>query len=422
MWGKRARGGVPRPGLALALLAILLAAGCSAGPGSQTHATTPGPIAGAAPFLVTDLGAGGPEPVVRVAADGRVVVAAQDPEGGGPRVWSAKDGKTFEMSRIDAPGGGEVDLAISSKAIFVSQLSTTGNVISISRDGGATWQTSPLGPVTQYFDREWLGVDAADLVYVVARPQGGNSLSQVSRSDNDGLTFLPQGDPWDAAHEPGLTNGNLVAWSGGLSMSYVCRDGAGVCIATSKDKGVTWARAVARAGATDASHVYAALAATRAGLVVTWSEEVDDALAIFSSFSSDGAAWSAPARISATTQSAIEPWPAARASAQWIVYLATETKLASADDKLADGARWTPYAVRIDERGAPVEASRALTSTPVHVGAVSPPVARGGGAVFNRMFGDFFTAAVDARGKLVVATEADTGRDSASRTWLLREP
>ncbi|GEM_PF-6660424 len=408
-------------GAALLALALLLSGCASVGPsGSPTRATQATPGA-SAPFLATDLGPGGPEPVVRLTPEGALAVAAQDPEGGGPRVWISHDqGATFALSRVNAQGAGEVDLAAASGALFVTQLGTSGNVVSVSKDGGQSWQTSPLGPQSQYFDREWLGVDDAGHVYIVSRPRGDNTASQVSRSDDNGLTFLPQGDPWDAAHEPGLTNGNLVPWSGGLSMPYVCRDGAGVCVATSKDKGVTWTRSLARESAAGVAHVYASLAATSSGLLVAWSEPVDGRLAVFASSSADGASWSAPVRVSGKGESALEPWPAARGGTAWIAYLSTDVPLDAGDASGAANARWTPMAARVDAHGAPQGAPRALTSGPVHPGPVSPPVGRGGGAAPNRLFGDFFTAIVDSRGKLVVALEKDDG--TASRDLVLREP
>jgi hypothetical protein len=359
--------------------------------------------------------------VIRLTPEGALVVAAQDPDGGGPRVWLSRDGgASFSASRANAQGAGEVDVIAGPGVLYLTQLGTSGNVVSVSKDGGQTWQTSPLGPQSQYFDREWLGIDDNGRVYIVSRPRGDNTASQVSRSDDSGLTFLPQGDPWDAAHEPGLTNGNLVSWSGGLSMPYVCRDGNGVCVATSKDRGVTWTRSLVREGAASVSHVYAALAATDAGLLVAWSEPVQGRLAVFASSSGDAATWAAPVRVSGADESALAPWPAARGSAAWIAYLATPVAVDAGDAAAAANAPWTPMAVRIDAHGAPQGAPRAVTDGPVHAGPVSPPVGRGGGAAPNRLFGDFFTALVDARGKLVIAVEKDDG--SASRDLVLREP
>jgi hypothetical protein len=404
------------------LVLVLLLAGCASSTGGGgSHATTP--TGSAAPaFLLTDLGVGGPEPVIREAGDGSLVVAAQDPEGGGPRVWASHDrGASFSVSRVNAQGGGEVDLAAGPGTLYVTQLGTTGNVVSVSRDGGQTWQTSPVGSAQYYFDREWAGVDDAGRAYLVSRVQGNTQVSQASRSDDNGLTFLPQGNAWDAQHEPGLTNGNLVAWNGGIAMPYVCRDGNGVCVATTRDKGATWTQALVRAGNAPVNNMYAALAATDAGLLVAWSEAVDGRLAVFDSTSADGRSWSAPVRVSSTGESALEPWPAARGGTAWIVYVSAPAALASGDAPGADHARWTPMAARVDARGAAQGAPRALSGA-VHVGPVSPPVGAGGGAQRDRLLGDFFTALVDARGKLVVAVESDPGPQGPSHDVVLREP
>lgn len=406
--------------LVLLVLALVLA-GCASPAARPTTTTTPLPGA-SSPFVGADLGEGGPEPVVRVTPEGDVVVAAQDPQGGGPRVWSASAGSSsFALARPTTQGGGEVDLAVGAGGLrYVTQLGTSGNVVSVSRDGGQTWSTSPLGAQTTYFDREWLGVDDAGRVYVVARPRGDNTVSQVSRSDDQGLTFLPQGNPWDAGHEPGLTNGPLAFWGAKLAMPYVCRDGNGVCVAWSADRGATWNRALVKEGAESVSHVYASLAATSDGLVVAWAEPVAGRLAVFTSFSSDAASWSAPRRVSGPDESALEPWVAAGPRGAWVVYLATPAKLAAGDDAAAASAAWTPVALRLDARGAPQGAALLLADA-VHEGAVSPPVARGSGAPQNRLFGDFFTASLDRDGKLVVALEKDAGLGGASHVLVVRE-
>lgn len=364
---------------------------------------------------------GGPEPVLRVAPDGAVFVAAQDPQGGGPRVWVGDAAaRSFSLTRPTSQGGGEVDMAVGPNGVvYVTQLGTSGNVVSVSRDRGATWTTSPLGAQTTYFDREWLGVDERGAAYVVARPKGDNTVSQVSRSDDQGLTFVPQGAPWDAAHEPGLTNGNLAFSTRGLAMPYVCRDGAAVCVARSADRGATWTRALVAEGG-DKGHVYATLGATSEGWVVAWSEPVSGRLAVFASHSGDGDSWSAPTRLSGSSESALAPWVATGARGGWIVWLSTPTAVTSGDDAAAARAEWAPQGVLIDARGAPQRAPEALAG-PLHVGAVSPPIARGGAAPYNRFFGDFFTAALDPNGRLLVAAEKDAGLGGASHVVVLRE-
>jgi hypothetical protein len=407
----------------LALLALLLA-GC-AGTGDEGGAgATPRGGTGAQPipFARTDLGAGGPEPVVAVADDGYVYVGAQDARGGGPRVWvSADGGKTFSMKRPTTQGGGEVDLAAGPRgAVYLTQLGARGNLVSVSHDHGETWTTAPLGPQTQYFDREWLAVDAQGRVYALARQFGQAAAAGVSRSDDGGLTWLPQGYAWDAAREPGLANGNLVAAKGALFLPYICRDGQGVCVATSRDAAVTWTQSLVaeRTGATD--NVYPTLAVSSAGVLVAWSDATDGRLAVYTASSPDGrAGWTSPARVSPAGTTASLGWVTARGDEAWVVYLTTAARLSLTDEAGAEDASWYPVAVPLDARGANPGPEVRVADQPVHQGVISKPI--GGSRVRDRNFGDFFTAALDAEGKLLVAVSMDQGSPESTRDLVFVE-
>lgn len=411
----------------VALVAALLLAGCAA-PGGAEERAPAAPGAGASPFLpAVDLGPGGPEPVIAFDPEGeRLYVAAQDPLGGGPRVWVSTDaGRTFALKRPTTEGGGEVDLAAGPGGLVVlTQLGARGNVVSVSTDGGESWRTSPLGAQTQYFDREWLAIDAQGRVYVVARDfgqLGQRPSAGVSRSDDRGATFAPLGKAWTFADEPGDANGNLVAAGGAVHLPYVCRGGQGVCVATSRDGGVSWSQRLVVERDVSVSNVYPALAATSAGLLLAWSDASEGALAVFAASSRDGASWSAPQRVSPAGATATLPWVAARGSTAWVAWLGADAALAATDCADAAGVAWAPRAQRVDLGGAP-QGAPLETGLVVHRGPISPPVGQTcSGAARDRSFGDFFTAAVGPDGKLVLAASVDEGTPESTRDAVLRE-
>jgi hypothetical protein len=408
---------------ALLVLGILLLAGC-ASPGAEEPAVPTG--ASGVRFLAPqDLGPGGPEPVIVFSPEGgHVYVAAQDPEGGGPRVWISEDGgATWSQKRPTTQGGGEVDVAAGpGGSVYLTQLGPRGNVVSVSRDFGETWQTAPLGGASQYFDREWLAVDVQGRVYVVAREFGQTASAGVARSDDGGLTFPPRGKAWTALDEPGDANGPLVAVGSVVHLVYVCRGGVAVCVATSRDGGLTWTRALVAERTTSVANVYPAIAAGGAGLIATWSDATEGVLAVYTSHSADGARWSAPRRISPEGVTATLPWVAARGDRAWVVYLRAEQPLAATDCAEAGRAEWVPHALALDAAGAPLGEPHLLTGDPVHRGVISPPVGQTcSGAARDRNFGDFFTAALSPAGKLVIAVSTDEGDAASTRDVIIRE-
>ncbi|HUR68931.1 MAG TPA: sialidase family protein [Candidatus Thermoplasmatota archaeon] len=410
---------------ALALLLVLLLAGCST-PGAKDGGSPTAPTASASRFLAPQvMGEGGPEPVLAFSPEGdRLYLAAQDPEGGGPFVWVSKDGgATFDLKRPTQQGGGEVDLAAGPNgAVYLTQLGARGNIVSVSRDKGETWDSAPLGGASQYFDREWLTVDANGRAYLVAREFGTTASAGVARSDDRGLTWPPRGKAWTALDEPGEANGPLVAVGANVHLAYICRQGEAVCVSTTRDGGLTWSRAVVASRGTNAANVYPALASVGGALLVAWADASDGALAVYTSRSSDAASWSAPQRASATGGTAALPWLASRGGATWLVYLRADEAMAATDCAQAQGARWIPTAQPLDAQGAPQGEPMPLTTEPAHVGIVSPPVGQScSGGARDRNFGDFFTAAISPPGKLVVAWSADTGTIASTRDIVVRE-
>lgn len=406
---------------ALLLLLVLVASGCTA-PGAGDAAQD----AQDAPRFLAPvvLGKGGPEPVVRLSPEGDVLyVAAQDAGGGSPHVWVSTDGGgTFVERRPNAVGGGEVDLATGSDGmVYLTQLGPRGNVVSVSRDHGRTWQTSPIGTQSQYFDREWLAVDSQERVFMVAREFGVNAAAGVARSDDRGVTFQPRGHAWSTVDEPGQANGNLVTRGTTLHLVYVCRDGLAVCVATSTDGATTFTRAVVAERSALVANVYPSLAATGDGLLVAWSDATSGALAVYTSTSRDGRSWTAPVRATPPQGTSTLPWVAARGDVAWLVYLHADAALAQTDSAAAQGAAWTPHALRLDLQGRPAGEPLPLAPEPVHRGVISPPVGQGSATARDRNFGDFFTALVTPAGKLVAAYSTDEGSPETVRDVVVRE-
>lgn len=399
------------------LLLVLLLPGCSAPGGigddpatAPTQGGLPAPRFQAAMDLSSGRG-GGPEPVLAVADDGTIYVAAQDAAGGPPRVWTSQDGgATFRLSRPSASGGGEVDVAAGPRgSVYVTQLSPSGNIVSVSRDRAQTWTQSTF-PGTNYFERELVAADERS-VYLAARfglagitgASANENEASIARSDDGGVTFLPAGRAWDATHEPGLGIGNLVAQPGRLSLAYTCRDATAVCFATSTDRGVTWTQKLVASRGVDTANVYPALAMVGDRALVTWSDAADGRLRVHAASSGDaGASWGPAVQVSAPEETATLPWVAANAGSAWIAYLSTDAPMRSADSAEATGARWSVVATRVDAGSLAVLERGPAHPEPVHEGVMSKPVGQGGGA-FDRSMGDFFTTAMSREGKLLLA-------------------
>lgn len=403
------------------LVLLSLLAGCAASPDDGPDAAGPSPADGAAGRFLAPLDLsgreGGPEPVIAIGPDGAIWIAAQDAAGDAPRVWRSGDaGATFRVSRPSSVRGGEVDIAVGSRAAYVTQLGPGGNVVSFTRDQGATWSQSAFTG-TNYFERELVAVDGAGSVYLASR-FGLRSLTggqlegddaTVARSDDGGITFAPGGRIWDETHEPGTTIGNMLSVGDAIMLSYNCRDGTGVCFASSADRGATWTQRLIVARSVDVANVYPILAASPERLAVAWSDASEGRLAVWGAWSSDrGASWSAPAKLSGDDETATLAWIAMGGGRSWVAYLSTDVALDDAGSAAAQDAVWLARAARLSADLAVEE--RALVLDDVHRGVISKPIGRpGASGPFDRSFGDFFTLALDAEGRAHVAIVRTVG-------------
>lgn len=400
----------------ISLVLCLLVAGCSAPQAPSeaaevaSRASLPTPAFGAPVDLAQ--GKGGPEPIVVVADDGTLIVASQDRSGGAPHVWTLRPDGTPREAAPSTQSGGEVDVATGPGGLTVlTQLGPQGNIVTISKDRGLTWSSSPLSTIgTQYFDREWAAIDARGRILLVARQFGEDAAAIASRSDDGGVTFLARGRAWDATNEPGLLNGNLLAAGDLFVMPYVCREARALCAAASNDGGTTWRRSLVVERDVSVDNVYPVVAADAGRLLVTWSDSSSGRLAAYVSESRDGgASWGAPVQVSGEDESATLPWVAARAGRTWVCYVSTTAELRLADEADAAEASWRAVATRLDGT-APV-ARGPLLADPVHDGVISKPLGRpGAGGPYDRSFADFYSCALGADGKLVAATPVTTAK------------
>jgi hypothetical protein len=367
------------------------------------------------------LSPGGPEPVLAIGGDGTIYVAAQDAAGGPPRVWASTDGgKNFRLASPSTQSGGEVDIAGGGGAsAYLTQLGPQGNLVSVSKDDGATWTPSPLGGLAPtYFDREWVAADSSGTVYLVSRELGAASggaptAAGASKSTDGGVSFTPDGTPWDAAHNPGTSNGNLVATGGWLAFPYTCGGGDAICFAAGEGGGPTWTQTLVAARGADVGNVYPTLASDGSTWVVAWSDSTSGRLAVWiSSSTDDGGHWSVPWRASAGNESAIDPTLAYGRGGFALAYLATNASLSDPGQDSASQATWSAVAMRIDPASASASARGAPFSGPLHAGVISKPVGHPGTGPYDRSFGDFFTAAFDNNGRLWVSAPRTTDSNS----------
>lgn len=412
----------------LTILVVALLAGCASGPSgtSQTNPTgsTDGSEARFAAPLDLSGPQGGPEPLVVVGDDGAIWVAAQDAGGGPPHVWVSRNGgKSFTESRPAGVSGGEVDISVGGGVAFVTQLGPGGNVVSYSRDHGATWSQSRFAG-TNYFERELVLVDRGS-AYLVSRfgitgltgqPTTTDDAS-VARSDDGGITFVPAGRAWDADHEPGTTIGNMISFSSGIGMGYNCRDVHAICFARSSDRGASWTQHLIAARNVAVDNVYPIVASSGSRISVVWSDASNGRLAVWGATSADGGvSWSSPAQLSEATETATLPWIGMGGGRTWIAYLSTSVALTDAGSAPAKAAKWYAKAARMgDDLG--IQERALVLPDPVHNGLISKPVGNPGNPERDRSFGDFFTIAVTGDGKPLVAVVVTT--DGASRDLLV---
>lgn len=426
------------------LVLVLLAAGCAAPAPAQEPTPEPredAPMRFGPPVVPEDVDAS--EPYLVIDPEGRLVLSAMPgntPERpvGMPwvsRLWISEDGGASWRSSVpNAPllpngvgfGGGDSAPAVAPDGtLYVSDLWVGSSAVSVSRDHGRTWTTTPLSSTVPYHDRQWMAVDGDGRAYVVSRALFPPVAEWVHRSDDGGQSWQLVGRAWtmDASRGAGWTNGN-VAWdahANALRTVFTCANRS-ICLATSTDAGVTWTHEVAVTRAVDPGTIFPVLAVDDAGgLHLAWSEETDGAYHVWAA-SRAGERWGEPRRVSGSEGTHVLPWMVAGAAGRVaIAWYATDAEGDPNDAAAMKGAQWHVH-VAHTENGERWVATRATTDS-IHEGTVST---RGAGAAASQdapdwSLGDMLTLALAPDGRVHVAFTLGTEGRSPPRAAVISQ-
>lgn len=408
---------------AIVLVAFVALAGC-ADPDAMTRGE---PSFG--PAILVDADVSGSEPRLAIAEDGRLYLSAmpgntQDSLFGIPyasRLYASDDGLSWTRlppaptgPRDATAGGGDSDVAVGPDGrVLVIDAWGGADAAAFSVDLGATWTYSPVSSEVPFHDRPWSAMDARGRGYVVARTFVPAAAEWVGRSDDDGRTWRNVGRAWtmDARTGTGVTNGNVVVDAAdALHTPYTC--GSGLCVASSRDGGVTWTSEMAVARAEPLS-IFPVLAADGERLVLAWAQEDGEAITVWRA--TRDATWSAPERASPERGLHVLPWVAARDGRIVVAWYGTDAQGDPNDVAAMADARWDVIVATC----APTCVTR-VAAPDVHRGSVNTRgVAMSPTDAPDWTLGDFLSVSIDARGLAHVAFT--TGARDAPRAGYVRE-
>jgi hypothetical protein len=422
----------------MALVAMVLVAGCLGSPGSSPHPSTPGPwFAFADPVVPQAAPDGfGSEPSLLAARDGSLYIVSVlgSAQARGDGLWkSADDGATWTyLNKPDYPfGGGDADLdedeagrlylpgqwrPVAPPANDVANPYVTGGEsMATSTDGGRTWTTNPVASDAPVVDRQWTATYPGHAWLAFNQAQRG---LVVTHSTDAGLTWqnprFVEGT-WDAGDGvavqggPNGIPGDILAdpRDGTLYIPYAPAIGSagGVHrLFVSHDFGMTFTVHAIHATPQDElpSLIFGTLALdTEGGLYYAWAESVDgrSTSAVFLRTSSDGGqTWSAAVGVSPPGMTAVFPWVVAGRPGQVAVgFYGSSGRFLS--DKAPEDAGWYPVvALSRDARAGNGTFDLAtLSPTPNHKG----PICTGGtGCSAGRTLGDFFEIGLTHDGRV----------------------
>jgi hypothetical protein len=321
--------------LALLLVTVLSLAGCL-GPDPTDAAAVddllpdlPGTVARV--VSVVDERGGMGEPSLGVAPDGTLYTNGRDHDrAAGPdsgAVYRSTDGGAT-WAFVAAPAAPfpnlDPDLAVDVDGTLWYDILYLGcNVVSVSRDGGATWTTNPAvcnGPVG---DRQYVIPTKGGTAYLYYHQLP--TFQQTAKKTTDyGLTWTPLPPTEPVGGHLLLDEGS--GWGGGgfwnpvtdsVFFTYTWNRGGLVgeggwspAASVTRDGGLTWELVtVANAGGRAHGLSLVVGAADAAGNVyLAWSETTDDDSGVyFASSADDGATWSAPKRVDRGNASNVFP-------------------------------------------------------------------------------------------------------------------
>lgn len=431
--------------LVLAATALLLLAGCVAGPIKRPPPTVDDPAItfGFGDAVVPDAPDGfGSEPSLLATPDGALyftsVLGSATARGDG--LWRSDDGGTSwtYLGKADYPFGGgdsDIDVLASGRLLLTGQWRpaaipnlylTGGESVSYSDDKGETWIPVPIAGYLPGADRNWVATHPSDpdVAYLVFNDLATGLM--VGKTTDGGMTWLPPvvvagtGQVGGRAGGPnGIAGDAVVDTEGRLYIPYGVAIGGGIAqrIYRSDDAGATFKELTVRQVPTNetAGAIFSTLALDAAGgLHYVWAETVDDTMAVLYARSSDhGESWANPVRMTPEGVTAAFPWVVAGEPGHVAIgYYATAGN--TIPDKAPEGTTWVPIVTFAapGEEGGIVATAVEVTNRPNHKG---PICTQGTGCSGGRDLGDFFELAVLPGGKvaIVYADDAADARTNA---------
>jgi hypothetical protein len=385
------------------------------------------------------------EPSLALAPKGTVYVSA--PTGAQQSLWRSTDGKTFQWVPIHGTtsdplssyplGGGDSDVAVAtdSTLYFADQQGGSGETVSTSHDGGATWTTQPLaaGPAAipgspvptpvplpgvptgavYSADRQWLVTDGDMTAWMAFNSAQG---ATVVKSVDGGKTW-----PLRAyMMEDACFRGNLARAPDGTLYYAGCNEhGPGVGVSTDGGLTFTWHQVAERSGKTNTSFLFAAhifdvvTTDAKGNAYVVWSDEAatpnasaappgvaDPALNVWMSSTTDkGATWSLPKKVNQGPGDYVLPWATGGAAGHLAVAF-YGTKFAGNPERAM--GEWYPLVAETDDATAdqPTWHEAAMSPDLVQYG---PICMRGSACGGQRNLLDFFQIQSDQQGLLHAA-------------------
>ncbi|MHB8587096.1 MAG: sialidase family protein [Thermoplasmatota archaeon] len=418
-----------------ALAVALILAGCLSPSTTPSSIVTKAvPATHALPFTFstlegTDPASYGSEPSLGIDPKGDIWISAPAGLGGISHLWLSKDnGSTWKPVAYNpygangrGLGGGDTSIAIGKDgSVWITDLWSGSSTVTMSKDGGATWTTSPVGDEVPFNDREWNTVDAHGHGYYLGRTFSPAIAAWVARSDDGGQTWRHVGNPWVAA--PGADDANQGHQDGGfitnpktdaIGVTYSCGTNE-VCVSTSTDEGVTWKPVVAAKASGSIANLFPTIAADTAGnwyVSYAVTGPTGKGMTIQVSCSHDGGkTWMAPMNVTTTPADRLMPAMVAGDDGRVAIAWYESASTASTNDLTAmQNAQWNVVmAVTTNAMAMPASFTlQNVTTAPIHKGTVSTegfqPLSVVTGGSPDRGLGDFFTIAKDSRGMVHLA-------------------
>ena len=403
--------------------------------------TTPGSLS----FIVQPLllPNGSSEPEISIASNGVMGIVSLNWLIFGTSLWTGPFGTAIPQGTIDGAlvhpgkrvfGGGDADVDMGSTGTMhvTTALFFVNPALKAFQIG--VWAFSCPNAATSFnsstctnqfidttgVDRPWITSDGRH-VWIAYHDAGNSALVRVKRSDDDGVTFSPAGDPivgqGNATGDATFNNieGPIVADSFTHNVYDIYAAGQKgiqkahtgnldhIFVSRSLDEGKSWTAASVFQSAAPAQldNVFPALAVdpTNGKLYAVWS----DAKTVSFSVSSDlGKTWSAAVAVNAApANTAVLPWVAARNGTVDVVYYGTNAS--SKDDP---SAMWNVYLAQTTNGGASFQQSQ-VNSVANHVG----PICTNGTACApgTRNLLDLFKVAINpVNGKAAIIYTDDT--------------